>query len=67
MSVGFQRLDPFSGGPKKGNLFFGLVKVFRRSLILQALLLVVYVCDLINFYTRVRVILTRTSYSRSRI
>ncbi|KIP03407.1 hypothetical protein PHLGIDRAFT_242940 [Phlebiopsis gigantea 11061_1 CR5-6] len=39
---GYPRLDPFSGGPKKGNLFFGLVRVFRRSLLLQSGLLTIY-------------------------
>ena len=38
-----QRLDPFSGGPKKSNLFFRLVKVFLRSFFLQACLFIIYV------------------------
>ncbi|KAI0798592.1 hypothetical protein BC629DRAFT_232884 [Irpex lacteus] len=36
---GFRHLDPFSGAPKR-HLFFGLVSIFRRSLILQTLCLV---------------------------
>ncbi|PSS08857.1 hypothetical protein PHLCEN_2v3472 [Hermanssonia centrifuga] len=36
----YPHLDPFAGA-KKGNLFFGLVKVFRRSLFYQTLILVI--------------------------
>ena len=40
-----QYLDPFSGA-KKRDLFWGLVMVFKRSLLLQSLLLVALVCSL---------------------
>ncbi|KAI0775462.1 ABC transporter type 1, transmembrane domain-containing protein [Irpex lacteus] len=43
---GFHRLDPFSGAPKR-NLFFGLVVIFRRSLILQVLCIVFLAASMI--------------------
>lgn len=43
LTVCSQHLDPFSGANKGRNLFWGIVKIFLRSPILQSIILFIFV------------------------